>query len=58
MGVLTKYDQIKPIYLPQGVVTYIYLHPEYRQQDQECDETEECVNYITNQKTDKKEKWQ
>jgi nitrate reductase cytochrome c-type subunit len=26
MGVLTKYDQIDPIYLPQSVVTYIYLH--------------------------------
>jgi hypothetical protein len=27
MGVLTKYVQIEPIYLPQGVVTYISLHP-------------------------------
>jgi hypothetical protein len=25
MGVLTKYDQIEPIYLEQSVVTYIYL---------------------------------
>jgi hypothetical protein len=30
MGVLTKYDQIEPIYLPHSVVTYIYLHPAYR----------------------------
>jgi hypothetical protein len=30
MGVLTKYDQIEPIYLPQSVVTYISLHPVYR----------------------------
>jgi hypothetical protein len=29
MGVLTKYDQIEPICLPQSVVTYIYLHPVY-----------------------------
>jgi hypothetical protein len=29
MGVLTKCDQIEPIYLPQSVVTYIYLHPVY-----------------------------
>jgi hypothetical protein len=27
MGVLTKYDRIEPNYLPQSVVTYIYLHP-------------------------------
>jgi hypothetical protein len=26
-GVLTKYDQIKPVYLPQSIVTHIYLHP-------------------------------
>jgi hypothetical protein len=24
MGVLTKYDQIEPIYLPQSVVTYLF----------------------------------
>jgi hypothetical protein len=29
MRVLTKYDQIEPIYLPQSIVTYIYLHPVY-----------------------------
>jgi hypothetical protein len=29
MGVLTKYDQIEPIYLPQSVATYISLHPIY-----------------------------
>jgi hypothetical protein len=29
MGVLTKYDQIEPIYLPQSVVTYIDLYPAY-----------------------------
>jgi hypothetical protein len=29
MGVLTKYDQIEPIYLPQNIITYIYLHPVY-----------------------------
>jgi hypothetical protein len=29
MGVLTKYDQIEPIYLPQCVITYIYLYPVY-----------------------------
>jgi hypothetical protein len=29
MGVITKYDQIEPIYLPQSLVTYIYLHPVY-----------------------------
>jgi hypothetical protein len=29
MGVLTKYDQIELIYLPQSIVTYIYLHPVY-----------------------------
>jgi hypothetical protein len=29
MGVLTKYDEIEPIYLPQSVVTYIYLHAVY-----------------------------
>jgi hypothetical protein len=27
IGVLTKYDKIEPIYLPQSIVTYIYLHP-------------------------------
>jgi hypothetical protein len=27
MGILKKYDHIEPIYLPQSVVTYIYLHP-------------------------------
>jgi hypothetical protein len=26
-GVITKYDQIEPTFLPQSVVTYIYLHP-------------------------------
>jgi hypothetical protein len=30
MGVLIKYDQIEPIYLPQRVVTYISLHTVYR----------------------------
>jgi hypothetical protein len=30
MGVLTKYDQLRPIYPPQSVVTYIYLHSVYR----------------------------
>jgi hypothetical protein len=29
MDVLTKYDHIQPIYLPQGVVTYMYSHPLY-----------------------------
>jgi hypothetical protein len=29
MGVLKKYDQIEPIYLPQSVVTYISLHLVY-----------------------------
>jgi hypothetical protein len=29
MGVLTKYDQTEPIYLPQSAVTYIYLHSVY-----------------------------
>jgi hypothetical protein len=29
MGVLTKYGQIKPVYPPQSIVTYIYLHPVY-----------------------------
>jgi hypothetical protein len=29
MGVLTKYDQIEPIYLPQKVVIFIYLHSVY-----------------------------
>jgi hypothetical protein len=29
MGVLTKCDQIEPIYLPQSVATYISLHPVY-----------------------------
>jgi hypothetical protein len=29
MGVLTKYDQTEPIYLPQSVVTYISLHLVY-----------------------------
>jgi hypothetical protein len=29
MGVLTKYDQTEPIYVPHSVVTYIYLHPLY-----------------------------
>jgi hypothetical protein len=29
MGVLTKYDHIAPIYLPQCVITYIYLQPVY-----------------------------
>jgi hypothetical protein len=29
MGVLTKYDQIEPIYLLQSVVTFIYLHSVY-----------------------------
>jgi hypothetical protein len=29
MGVLTKYDKIEPIYLPQSIVTYISLHPVY-----------------------------
>jgi hypothetical protein len=28
MGLLTKY-QIEPIYLPQNVITYIYLHSVY-----------------------------
>jgi hypothetical protein len=27
MCVLTQYDQIEPIYLPQSIVTCIYLHP-------------------------------
>jgi hypothetical protein len=27
MGVLTKYDHIERIYLPQAAVAYIYLHP-------------------------------
>jgi hypothetical protein len=27
MGVLSKYVQIEPIYLPYSAVTYIYLHP-------------------------------
>jgi hypothetical protein len=30
----------------------------HRQRDQECGQTEEFVNYITNLKTDKNEKWQ
>jgi hypothetical protein len=29
MGVLTKYDQIEPIYLSQSLVTHIYLHSVY-----------------------------
>jgi hypothetical protein len=29
MGVLTKYDQIEPIYLSQSAATYISLHPAY-----------------------------
>jgi hypothetical protein len=29
MCVLTKYDQIEPIYLQQSVVTYISLHSVY-----------------------------
>jgi hypothetical protein len=29
MSVLTKYDLIEPIYLPQSVVTYISLHSVY-----------------------------
>jgi hypothetical protein len=29
MGVITKYDQIELISLPQSVVTYIYLQPVY-----------------------------
>jgi hypothetical protein len=29
MGVLTRYDQIEPIYLPQSVVKYISLHSVY-----------------------------
>jgi hypothetical protein len=28
-GVLTKYNQIEPSYLPQSVITYIYLYPVY-----------------------------
>jgi hypothetical protein len=27
MGVLTKYDQNDPVYLPYSAVTFIYLHP-------------------------------
>jgi hypothetical protein len=29
LGVLTKYDRTEPIYLPQSVAIYIYLHPVY-----------------------------
>jgi hypothetical protein len=29
MGALTTYDQTEPIYLPQGIVTYISLHHVY-----------------------------
>lgn len=29
MGVLTKYNQIEPIYVPHNVITYIYLYPVY-----------------------------
>jgi hypothetical protein len=29
MGVLTKHDQIEPIYLTKSVVTYISLHSVY-----------------------------
>jgi hypothetical protein len=32
MGVLTKYDQIEPIYLSQSVATYISLHTLYASQ--------------------------
>jgi hypothetical protein len=35
MGVLTKYDQIENIYLPQRVVTYISLHPVLLRYDME-----------------------
>jgi hypothetical protein len=42
MGVLTKYkyDRIEPIYLPQSVVTYIYLHPVYIHNSKTVDEKE------------------
>jgi hypothetical protein len=29
IGVLTKYDQIEPVFLPQSIVICIYLHPVY-----------------------------
>jgi hypothetical protein len=29
MVVLTKHDQIEPVYISQSIVTYIYLDPEY-----------------------------
>jgi hypothetical protein len=39
MRVLTKYDQIEPMYLPQSVVTYISLHL-YMRKYCDCEEAD------------------
>jgi hypothetical protein len=50
MGVLTKYDQVEPIYtyLPRRVVTYIYLHPMYKYRREE--EIEILMQYLNETK--------